>query len=270
VHSNAAIDELERTCNECVALVHEWAAIANLQGQPESVLRVIRQMLVPVLYSAWERAFVASTSVSLRFLISHGERNADLGIRLRALLMQSASFYKSFFQKHLNSLVLTGENAGKGAFTRLAEFAAEHDRWLASRPSFPASGVEELVMTFSNVDHKVLKLHLELLGMDTADLRVADSVIDLQPLGTLIGRRNDISHGGLISDVGTAELQGLLEFVPKLISAYIEAQCRLVRNHAAREARMTFLKRRRDTQASRATPVRSLSSVHPRKARAPR
>jgi hypothetical protein len=66
-------------------------------------------------------------------------------------------------------------------------------------------------MTYSNVDYKVLALNSEVIGLDISGVPVGR-------LDGMVGRRNEISHGGLLTYPTESEVDELVTFCRNLIS----------------------------------------------------
>jgi hypothetical protein len=136
-----------------------------------------------------------------------------------AWLMQ-ASFYQSYIKKLLNAASLGSESKPKKQhFPTLRQFIGELDVWLAS-PLDANVDADDLVMTFSNVNEEVVEINAEALGISTFP---AFQAIKLGRLHDLVGQRNTIGHGGILSPPPSDQFDDLWVFTETLIEDYCEA-----------------------------------------------
>ncbi len=219
------IDSVERECIDVLGQVVKFCVMDNVGHRPD----IFRLMAVPMIYSAWERAFRISTAVAIRHLVENAPTVAHLSADQKALLLQRESFFKSFSDK--KPLSRGARGPGKGEFETLSDLLAQFDIWSFSKANL-GTDAEEYVMTFSNVDHNVLRLHEKILGAGLTVDKSTGLPIDLAPLGELLNRRNDISHGGSMQPPGEKNLDNLFEFANSLVTSYCDSMRAVVRRNS--------------------------------------
>lgn len=230
-NANLAIKQIDAVENECNQMLQDIQALcpADSAGNRPDIFRL---MAVPMIYSAWERAFRITTAVAIRFSVESVPTAGQLAPEQRALVLQKEPFFQSFMEKSKSSKGVRGPR--KSEFEALSEFLAKFEKWAQSKTG---TGIdpEEYVMTFSNVDHLVLRLHERVLGVGPTIEKTSGQPLDLAPLGELLNRRNDISHGGSIQPPGERNLNSLFIFTETLITSYCDSMRRLIarRNHGA-------------------------------------
>ena len=247
------IDSVERECVEVLGQVAAFC-IADVVGRRPDIFRL---MAVPMIYSAWERAFRISTAVAIRYLVESKPSVAQLTPDQKALLLQKESFFKSYSDKAIPTKGARGHR--KSEFETLSNLLTELENWSQSKASL-GTDAEEYVMTFSNVDHRVLRLHEKILSAGPTIDKETGLQIDLSPLGELLNRRNDISHGGSIQPPGEKNLDDLFRFTERLLTGYRDSMRAVVRKNspaplASRRFRGAQPNRIRLTQVRNATKV---------------
>jgi RiboL-PSP-HEPN len=220
------IDNIE---NECVKVLNQVVAfcVADGNGHRPDVFRL---MAVPMVYSAWERAFRISTAVAIRHLVESTLTIAKLSADQKAMLLQREPFFKSFSDKMPSTKGARGPR--KGEFEILSDLLKRFELWSLSKASLGANA-EDYVMTFSNVDHIVLRLHEKILAAGPTIDKDTGLPIDLSPLGELLNRRNEISHGGSIQPPGEKNLDELFKFTKSLLTSYCESMRRVIRKNTS-------------------------------------
>ena len=247
------IDSVER---ECVGVLGQVAAFctADAVGRRPDIFRL---MAVPMIYSAWERAFRISTAVAIRFLVESKSSVVQLSPDQKALLLLKESFFKSYSDKAMSAKGARGPR--KSEFETLSDLITQLENWWQSKASL-GTDAEEYVMTFSNVDHIVLRLHEKILSAGPTTDKETGLQIDLSPLGELLNRRNDISHGGSIQPPGEKNLDDLFRFTERLLTGYCDSVRTVVRKNspaslANRRFRGAQPNRMRLTRIKKATKV---------------
>lgn len=215
-----ALAEIQHARNECLELIQQLERFCppNAAGEYPPTFRLIA---TPMLYSAWERCFTLCNSVALRLIreqTSHAEKLPPNG---RALWLQAAAFFKSFSSKVYNAPDLSDAADNKrgskpSRFRALGDFLKELDAWSA-RPLDPGLATDELVMTFSNVNPKVVELNADAVGISAFP---KFQQLKLGRLNDLVGRRNDIGHGAIIRPPDNSDFCDLKQFTIDTVTAY--------------------------------------------------
>lgn len=168
-------------------------------------------LAIPIIYAAWEGYFKISFTLCIK-------RKCQLTLRARAypgiyrtLWLQKQPFVMSYLASLVNAMQPGKSVSPKtgSQYKALATFSESFVDWLEG-PVDHASGFEGLVMTHSNVDHSVLTLNSEVIGLDLAGVPVGR-------LNSMVGRRNEISHGGLLTYPTEIEVIELVAFCRGLI-----------------------------------------------------
>lgn len=223
-----AVLEIDCVERECVGVLGQVAAfcVADVGGRRPDIFRL---MAVPMIYSAWERAFRISTAVAIRYLVESKASVSQLSADQKALLLQKESFFKSYSDKL--SPIKGARGPRKSEFETLAGLLTQLENWSQSK-AILGTDAEEYVMTFSNVDHAVLRLHERILEAGPTIDKESGMQIDLSLLGELLNRRNDISHGGSIQPPGEKNLDDLFRFTGRLVAGYCDSMRAVVRKNS--------------------------------------
>ena len=207
-----AKEEITNLKADCLNLLKQvdTYGVKDPSGNREVIFRLLA---MPIIYSAWERTFTISLSVLLRIVREYSKTAGELSPNLQALWLQKASFFTSF-----QASAETNHKPGKGKYKKLTEFLSELDSW-RSVPVDTKISLDDVVMTFSNVDKKVVELNAIAIGIDQYTAFLA---IDLSKLNELVARRNDIGHGGPFNPPQDHEFDELLAYTVKLITDFCE------------------------------------------------
>jgi hypothetical protein len=220
----AEIDSIEVECLQLLAALDEFSP-PDVHGSRPATFRLVA---LPLLYSVWERAFRISTSIALRTLIEQAPVVESLPETQQALLLQKESFFISYTDKLGNQRRgNSSKGPGKGEFELLEEVLKEISTWRRRNPKLN-DDIETYVMTFSNVNESVLRLHERILGSGGTIQRGTEEGLDISPLGELLGRRNDISHGGSMTPPGDRHFNELFQFTKLLIQSYCDTMRRAI------------------------------------------
>lgn len=168
-------------------------------------------LAIPIIYAAWEGYFKISFTLCIKRKCQSTLRAKSYPGIYTALWLQKQPFVQSYL-----STLVSAMQPGKAVqpksghqYRALAKFSDEFSGWLNS-PMDHASGFDGLVMTHSNVDQKVLTLNSEVIGLDLSGVPVGR-------LDSMVGRRNEISHGGILDYPSDTEVIELLAFCNNLI-----------------------------------------------------
>lgn len=214
-----ALAEIKHVKRECLDLFNDLRSFHPVAGgtpYPETY----RLLVLPLLYSVWERCFTLCHSISLRLLRGLSPNPQALNVSERAIWLIQAPFYQSLVAK------LTIQTPGdrnqkpkRSHFPALCEFLQELDGWHAN--AIDASvDTEALVMTFSNVNPEVVELNAKAIGIwDLPALKA----IKFGRLNDLVGRRNQIGHGAVIAAPPNSEFVELWDYAENLVQLYCDA-----------------------------------------------
>lgn len=179
---------------------------------------------IPIIYSAWEGYFRLTCSVCLRRLCERGAKVKKYKHPYATLWLQRESFLDMFLKALLNTMAL-GKDVKKlssGKFEALSTFKANINHWLEG-PLNHAINFDDLVMTYSNVNTEVAKLNGSIIGLDMA-------AVDFSKLDELLGRRNNICHGGLVNYTKEGTAKDLLMYTQNLLSQFHQSVVNWINN----------------------------------------
>ncbi len=170
-------------------------------------------LAIPIIYAAWEGYFKISFTLCIKRKCQSTLRARAYPGIYRTLWLQKQPFVKSYLASLVNAMQPGKPVSPKtgSQYKALATFSENFAHWL-EEPVDHASGFEGLVMTHSNVDHSVLTLNSEVIGLDLTGVPVGR-------LDSMVGRRNEISHGGLLTYPTEAEVIELVAFCGNLITS---------------------------------------------------
>lgn len=176
--------------------------------------KYLHLMAVPVVYAIWEGYFKAAMGVCFKRVHSPNQRPRVLDHRFSTLWLQKESFVSTFLQQLLNAMNPGASDDGKpkpGKFNALAQFSQSISSWLSN--PMPVRSFTDLVMTFSNVNERVVKVNADVIDLDI-------SSVDFSHLNQLLSLRNDLSHGGLVQLPDNAVVVRLLAYTKTLIEEF--------------------------------------------------
>lgn len=204
----SALQQIERTKVECVGLLDQL-----LQFSPPyeggRYHETFRLMATPMLYSAWERCFTLCHAIGLRLIRDTATTANALEISRKAIWLQQEGFYQSFIAQLRKQEGADGaEKPKRGNFNALCCFLRELERW-SNMGINDGIETDKLVMTFSNVDCNVVEINARAIGIAEHD---GFKEINLGSLNELVGRRNDIGHGGNLRGPDNPDFERLLRF----------------------------------------------------------
>lgn len=232
-HIGCALQQIETVRSECLNLLKEIKDFSppDEKGHYPSPFRLIA---TPMLYSAWERCFLTCHAVALRLIRDTSTTTNSLSAPLRSIWLLKTPFYKRLVDKVRNAGPSSDEDKinrriQKGDFNALCDFLPEFDKWLISKLDY-ALNTDELVMTFSNVNPDVVDINARSIGIDGFQ-KFKD--LKLGRLHDLVGQRNDIGHGGIISPPSNETFKSLFEFTENLISDYCDVFIAWMQMHFA-------------------------------------
>lgn len=210
-------------------------ARAELRGSRDSHLEILREikkravddnlhrdkylhlMAIPVVYATWEGYFKTAMGVCFKRVHSPNQRPRVLDHKFSTLWLQKESFVSTFLQQLLNAMNPGAGDDGRpkaGKFNALAQFSQSISAWLAS--PMPVRSFTDLVMTFSNVNERVVKANADVIALDI-------STIDFSHLNQLLSLRNDLAHGGLVQLPDSAVVVRMLDYTKTLIEEFDRA-----------------------------------------------
>lgn len=212
--------------NECIATIARVRELlASEVVQPET----LRLMTVPILYSVWERSFSSWTALCLKVVQESHLKAIDCPAKTRSYWLRKAGFFKSFVDSVRDVLELEREDSifqqstgfkkkiTKGGFNLSTQVLTQLDDW-HEKPLFVAD-LSSLVITYSNVNDAVVTTNAEAIGLTELDSYIN---LDLTRLGELVGMRNGIGHGAVLSPPGRRHLDELIDYTEHLIKQYAD------------------------------------------------
>lgn len=173
-------------------------------------------MAIPLIYAAWEGYFRIVCAVCLKRKYITGQKAKKYPTNFSGLWLQKEGFIQSYLQKLVNSMQLgKPHRPSAGQYGALCSLSIDLSTWLEA-PMGLAPSFGDLVMTFSNVNREVVKLNA-----DAIDINIAS--INFGRLDELLGRRNEIAHGGLLSFPSDVDVDELLVYTDGLINSFDSA-----------------------------------------------
>lgn len=212
---------------ECLPMLNNLRAVAAT-GMPHP--ETVRLMVIPMLYSVWERCFSVWTSICLKVLRESHDRAGDCPPQVRAFWLRKADFFRSFVDTMRDVLELEREDSvfkqasglkkkiTKGGFHLSSRVLRDLDEW-HEQPLSQKLDVRELVLTYSNVNDAVVAVNAEAIGLDSVPSYAA---LDLSRLGGLVGMRNGIGHGATMVAPGPREVAELVDYTERLVLQYAD------------------------------------------------
>ncbi|WP_374675996.1 hypothetical protein [Ideonella sp.] len=209
--------EIEANRVECLSLLKRMGDFHTpAEGEPYDP--TFRLIATPMLYSAWERCFSLCHEVALRLVRDNTPHPMALPCSTRAVWLLHTPFYKSMADK-LKTQVSDSERPKRGQFASLCDFLAELDAW-STKALDPTVSTESMVMTMSNVNPDVVEINAKAIGLYDTPLFQS---LRLGKLHDLVGRRNEIGHGGVIEPPSNETFVELWAFTQQMIDAYCAA-----------------------------------------------
>jgi len=227
---DTAISEIDRCKTECLALLADLENFcpADANGRYPDTFRLLA---LPMFYSAWERCFSLCHSIALRLIRDEVHAPHFLKPDERAIWLLNTGFFASLSARIKNELPADEKAIGRGQFAAVCEFLKNYDSWSGTRFD-GAAKLDDLVMTFSNVNPSVVEVNATAIGMrqypDFAKLR-------LGRLNDLVGRRNDIGHGAVVRPPDNQVFCDLRDFTRALIGEYSDMMANWLRTRFERE-----------------------------------
>lgn len=170
-------------------------------------------LAIPIIYAAWEGYFKIACALCLKRRCIRGQKAKKYSSPYMTLWLQKEPFVHSYLQNLVNGMQL-GKPLRKsgGQFFALANFAGNVANWLEG-PIDHTILFDDLVMTHSNVNRDVAMLNGSVIGLNMGGVKFGR-------LDELLGRRNEIAHGGLLSFPTEAEVIGLISYTEDLIRSF--------------------------------------------------
>jgi hypothetical protein len=213
-----SVQEIDHTKTECLALLKklkEFYPISEGDQYPDTY----RLLVTPMLYSAWERCFTLCHAIGLRLIRDFAANPQALSTSTRAVWLIRTPFFQSLASRlQVQSQQQEERRPQRGQFSALCEFLISFEKWLANALD-PSIVTDELVMRFSNVTQDVVEMNATAIGI--ADFPRFKE-IKFGRLHDLVGRRNEIGHGAIISAPPNENFVDLWNFTERLIISYCE------------------------------------------------
>jgi hypothetical protein len=216
--ATTALKEIEHLKHECTGLLQKLRTFHPVtQGDPYP--EMYRLLVVPLLYSVWERCFTLCHSIALRLLRDSCATPRSMSASERAVWLIRAPFYQSLIETITRQAPRdTDQKPKKSHYSALCDFLAELDGWHST--AFDATiSTAELVMTFANVNPVVVEINAKAVGIWQF---MESRGIKLGRLHDLVGRRNEIGHGAVIAAPANEDFLALWEFAEALVVEYCD------------------------------------------------
>lgn len=218
-----AVLQIRTVLEECIVVFDSLDSFCPADENREYP-ETFRLLATPIFYSIWERCFTTCHAVTLRLLKDQCKHAAELTPKQRTAWLLRTPFYQSFCDQLKKGGFDTESSKGirKGQFAITAEFLASLEEW-SRGPIDSNIDTSEIVMTFSNVNPDVVDLNAHAIGISQfPDFQR----LKLGRLHNLVGIRNNIGHGAIISAPSNDEFRDLWIFSECLVSEY----CRIFIN----------------------------------------
>ncbi|EIV8654014.1 hypothetical protein MA790_002173 [Vibrio parahaemolyticus] len=219
--------ELTDAKNDSMKVLASIEAIHTaLQGNSGQVQLAdeYRKISIPMIYSSWESQFTSSTALCFRALKDINKSACDHTPNIRAVWLQQAKFFVSYIDMIKNIYDIDAHKTlsqkmsnmkrkvRKGHYKLTTDVLSSIDTFNSSRLDTDVN-VDDLVMTFSNVNKVVTEMNMDVLGIDHSNL-------DLSKLDALVGLRNAFGHGQFTSRVGSRQFKDWLTYTRSLIEEF--------------------------------------------------
>ncbi|MEZ9199135.1 MAE_28990/MAE_18760 family HEPN-like nuclease [Shewanella sp. 10N.286.54.B9] len=221
----ALIGEMAQTKSDSLEILTNIKNIHDvLSASPtnQNLPAEFRKISVPMIYSAWESHFTASIAVCFRALKDINKSANEHSSTIRAIWLQQESFFSKYIDMIKNIYDIDSHKSLSEKMTnmkrkvRKGHFKLTTDV-LDSIDTFNSTGlnkqvnVDDLVMTFANVNKVVTEMNMDVIGLDHGSL-------DLSQLDALVGLRNAFGHGQFTTNVGKRQFLQMLSYADQLVN----------------------------------------------------
>lgn len=212
--------ELQQTKDDCLASLSSIDSIATYLGVHE-LSSEYRKIAVPMIYSAWESFFTSSIAICFRALKDINQLANQHSPSIRAVWLQQESFFNRYIDMIKNIYDIDAHKSleekmsnmkkkvKKGHYKLTTEVLQKIDTFNSTSLDRNVN-VDDLVMTFSNVNKVVTTMNMEVIGLDPENL-------GLEQLDGLVGLRNAFGHGEFTTSIGIRKFNELLIYTRTLI-----------------------------------------------------
>ena len=170
-------------------------------------------LAIPMIYAAWEGYFKLVCSLCVKRKCQVGKKTKAYEPMYSTLWLQKEPFVQSYLQSLINSMQPgRATRASFAQYEALTAFAGSVTDWM-DEPVNHALDFESLVMTYSNVGRDVVKTNARAIDMDLTG-------VALGKLDELLGRRNGIAHGGLMSYPLESEVVEYIDYAELLLTTF--------------------------------------------------
>lgn len=224
INKDVLIAELSQTKNDCEKVLDKMFNIIRVLEQSddgEALVDDFRSMAVPMIYSAWESHFTSSIAICFRALKDLDKLAHNHSPNIRSVWLQQENFFTKYIDMVKNVYDIDAhktlsdkmsnmkKKVKKGHYKLTTEVLVCIDQFNNSALDKTVN-VDDLVMTFSNVNKTVTEMNMEVVGLDS-------NSIDLSQLDTLVGLRNALGHGQFSTRVGDRKFTELVTYTKNLI-----------------------------------------------------
>ncbi|CAK2030546.1 putative MAE-28990/MAE-18760-like HEPN domain-containing protein [Vibrio crassostreae] len=221
----ALIGEMAQTKSDSIDILTNIKSIDSVLAEATtnpSLSPEFRKISVPMIYSAWESHFTASIAVCFRALKDIDKSANEHSSTIRAIWLQQESFFSKYIDMIKNIYDI---DAHKSLSEKMANMKKKVKKGhfklttdvLDGIDTFNSTGlnkqvnVDDLVMTFANVNKVVTEMNMDVIGLDHSNL-------DLSQLDGLVGLRNAFGHGQFTTNVGRRQFEQMLSYAEHLIN----------------------------------------------------
>lgn len=209
-----ALEDLEDLLGLCATDLEQIKD--SLGFIPTSHIQIQRYMCLALAYSQWERFFRQSHGICFRLIQSVYKKNSNCPASLQPVwYRRSREFQKLVQFINTDRKLEAATQETKSPFEFADKLLRNTQAWVSS--TMGHEDIDSLVVTFSNVDKKVVEFNAKILGIDQ-DPKYKN--LDLGELNNLVGRRNDVAHGGFKSSIGRRQMNDFLSYTTTLCVDY--------------------------------------------------
>ncbi|SCZ57065.1 MAE_28990/MAE_18760 family HEPN-like nuclease [Thiohalomonas denitrificans] len=227
------IDEIEFSKDESRELINQLNRSVFRARNPS-----VRLAAIPIYYAAWEKFFKDATTTCLKAIHAANSSASRAPAETRAVwLLKEKEFSKfvdtlrsiidmSFEESERQKQKNFGRRLSKGLTNNTVSILKWLDEWNSNKLPHH-SDLSELVLTFSNVNEKVVDINCRLLGINSSKDYKEDK---FSGLNTLLGTRNSIAHGSNTSAPGIRQTKELSKIALAAVDNYSNVTTDWLRN----------------------------------------
>ena len=175
-----------------------------------------RSMTIMMVYALWERFFRQSNGICLRLVRSRYKHIHKCPANFASMWFRKSAEFKSLISLIYKFKEPKADKETKGPYQISENILKTSKNWSKLHIDTTID-VEDLVVTFSNINKKVVVFNAEIFEInDTAEFKS----IDFSKIDELVSRRNDAAHAGFSDSLGKIQTDQLVSYVEVLIDGY--------------------------------------------------